>query len=187
MVPNQLGVHNAKNYGFPVGNIEVWNVADDQAFETEVGQTLASTYDLYTSNRSVGMKSSKSLFMDAKSLSKTDVKDALDKVKGTLYHVTKDGTIRDLVENFTGSSYVKGNTFYEISKPEMVQGYKDLVLIAKDNRKQRYSGHEARSLLNLPQHDAKVRPGDLGNWRIFVQSTSVNRKVISGTSLFVRE
>jgi len=30
-----------------------------------------------------------------------------------------------------------------------------------------------------------VRPGDFGKWRIFVQSTSVNRKLVPGTKLVV--
>ena len=38
-----------------------------------------------------------------------------------------------------------------------------------------------------PDFPKKVKPGDFGDWRIFIQSTSVNRKIKAGTSIFVKE
>ena len=42
-------------------------------------------------------------------------------------------------------------------------------------------------MLGLPNSDTKVKPGDFGDWRIFIQSTSINRKIKAGTSIFVKE
>ena len=41
-----------------------------------------------------------------------------------------------------------------------------------------YSGNQARGLLNLPDEEVKIVPGDFGEWNVYVQSTSVNRNVI---------
>lgn len=51
----------------------------------------------------------------------------------------------------------------------------------------KYGGSDARDMLNLPPYAVKVKPGSFGEWRIFVQSTSVNRKLIAGTTVFVEE
>ena len=65
---------------------------------------------------------------------------------------------------------------------DKVQDYKK-VLIMEKGRSQVYGGDDARRLLDLPDHETKVRPGDHGGFRIFIQSTSVNRKVRSGTRI----
>jgi hypothetical protein len=49
-----------------------------------------------------------------------------------------------------------------------------------------YSGHPARQLLGLPTDGttrAKVTPGMMSKYQVFVQSTSVNRKLVGGTLL----
>jgi hypothetical protein len=47
-----------------------------------------------------------------------------------------------------------------------------------------YRGPEARKLLGLPDHSVRVRPGD-HQFKIFIQSTSINRKLLAGTQLLV--
>ena len=55
-----------------------------------------------------------------------------------------------------------------------------------------YTGPAVRAMLGLPEwspdkkasasrKDAKLRPVDLTKWAVFIQSTSVNRKLIGGT------
>lgn len=44
-----------------------------------------------------------------------------------------------------------------------------------------YGGEDARRLLDLPDHVTKVRPGNHANFDIFIQSTSINRKLKNGT------
>jgi len=48
-----------------------------------------------------------------------------------------------------------------------------------------YMGDAARQMLGLPSMHVKVGPGDHPDYTIFVQSTSMNRKLIQGTSLLV--
>ena len=55
----------------------------------------------------------------------------------------------------------------------------------KDGKK--FGGSESRQLLGLPTENTRVKPGDFGDWRIFIQSTSLNRKIKTGTSIFVKE
>ena len=73
--------------------------------------------------------------------------------------------------------YHKGMAFYELVKNEHVQPQK---LIVIQNRKtgKVYSGDNARKLLNLPNQEVKITVGDFGEWNVYIQSTSVNRKVI---------
>lgn len=40
-------------------------------------------------------------------------------------------------------------------------------------------------MLGLPDFEVKVNPASYGQYDIFVQSTSVNRKLIKGTKLLV--
>jgi len=47
-----------------------------------------------------------------------------------------------------------------------------------------YSGVNARQMLGLPYHGTvKVVPGNHGAYDIFIQSTSVNRKLVKGTQV----
>jgi hypothetical protein len=49
-----------------------------------------------------------------------------------------------------------------------------------------YGGRNARHLLSLPDYTVKVAPDKYSNYEIFVQSTSVNRKLVPGTTVLVR-
>jgi hypothetical protein len=108
----------------------------------------------------------------------------LKKNEYAIYSVGATAEIRTFVENQSGQVYVKGSAYYKLEKPETVQGYKE---IAVRNRKtgKVYSGPNARQVLGLPSHDIRIAPGDHGDWDIFVQSTSVNRKLLQGTEVMV--
>lgn len=187
LVPDSTAAHYAKLSGFPAGNIQIWDVNAEKGFE-EVGEAFSTSYQTYTTLRSQGVRSSSTIFQtQASSLTKADLKKAgLQEVKGTLHHAQKDQVIKDFVEKVTGVPYVKGQAFYELSKTELVQGGKEIVIVHKGSDLKRYGGAEARQILGLGVYDMKVKPGDHGDWRIFVQSTSLNRKIIAGTSIFIK-
>ena len=44
-----------------------------------------------------------------------------------------------------------------------------------------YSGQEARQMIGLPDMNVRVSPNHNADFDIFVQSTSINRKLIAGT------
>ena len=58
------------------------------------------------------------------------------------------------------------------------------ILIHNKNTGAVYFGNEARNVLGLP-HDREIRivPGNHGDYEIFIQSTSVNRKLLAGTKV----
>jgi uncharacterized protein YegL len=186
MVPNQTAVHHAKNFGFPAGNIEVWDISSDHGFE-EVGRTVSRSYSDYTNLRSQGIRSSSNLFhVNANNISTQAAKANLQEdYTAKLYPVNFTGQIREVVESVTGRPYILGDAFYELMKKETVQPQKEIAIVHKRDGK-KYFGRNARIMLGLPQTPVKVIPGDFGDWRLFVQSTSVNRKVVPGTALLIR-
>lgn len=186
LVPNQTGVHHAKRFGFPAGNIEIWNTTSVKGFE-DATDRVRSTFTQYTSDRAAGVRGTKNLFkVDANKVSAKEARENLVEIPGKLYPVQKEYQIRDFVEMATGKAYVKGQAFYELKKTEIVQANKEIVVVSKTTDK-KFGGSDARDLLGIPSGtDIKLAPGNTGNWRVFVQSTSVNRKLAKGESVFVK-
>ena len=89
-------------------------------------------------------------------------------------------SIREFVEN-NGLTFKKGRGFYQLTKTETIQEYKEIVL--RDNHtSDLYSGEKARELLGLPRSGSvRTRPVVPRGYTVFVQSTSYNRKLIGGT------
>jgi hypothetical protein len=90
-----------------------------------------------------------------------------------------------------GVTFKKGRGFYELTKPVKVQGYKEIVLMDKATG-DIFNGDEVRTILGLPpqadrkaadREDVNLRPVDLDDWRVFIQSTSDNRKLVANTRL----
>lgn len=82
-----------------------------------------------------------------------------------------------------GLVFKTGRGFYEFTKPVKVQDYKEVIVQDRDTGDM-FTGNEARVLLGIPTGKygtATVRPGALTKWRGFIQSTSVTRKLHSGT------
>jgi len=97
--------------------------------------------------------------------------------------VDRDMPIKDFC-TAQGVEFKPGRGFYELTKSEKVQGTKEIVLMARASG-DLFTGTRARELLGLPLDDEDVRlaPVALADYAPFVQSTSVNRKLIGGTRL----
>ncbi|HMU39680.1 MAG TPA: VWA domain-containing protein [Pseudomonadota bacterium] len=96
--------------------------------------------------------------------------------------VDRDCSIRDFVTE-NGLAFKKGRGFYEFTKTETIQGYKEVILSDRKSGDM-FAGAAARELLGLPaegEGTARIKPTSLDKYRVFVQSTSVNRKLIGGT------
>jgi len=80
--------------------------------------------------------------------------------------------------------FAKGRCFYELTKRELVQGTKEVVLVRSSDRAV-FTGPRARRLLGLPLHDedVKIHPRSLDGYVPYIQSTSYNRKLIGGTQI----
>lgn len=102
-----------------------------------------------------------------------------------IMQVDVDSAIKAFVES-QGVVFNKGRGFYQLTKAEDVQQYKEVILqdpVTGDF----YMGGDARNILGLsPQTTSggtteRLRAADASRYRVFVQSTSVNRKLIGGT------
>ena len=97
-----------------------------------------------------------------------------------VFAVDEDIGIKDFC-NKMGITFKVGRGFYEFTKPEIVQKTKEIVLIEKTT-KELYEGDVARVIAGIGSNEekAKIKPGKLDKYRMFVQSTSSNRKLIKG-------
>ncbi len=179
-VPDLNAKSYMESYGLHSGNIEKWDTTK-QGIE-ELGQKFEKTMDNYFVGRKSGVKSSRTIFSDLKDVTATSVKKVLSEIKSSAVEIViNEGTqaveIKPLVEKKTNLIYSKGCAYYELVKNEHVQPQKEIIVQNKKTGKF-YSGDNARKLLQLPNQEVKIVPGDFGEWIVYVQSTSVNRKVI---------
>lgn len=85
--------------------------------------------------------------------------------------------------NSQGIDFKPGRGFYQLTKSELVQEKKEVVLMEKKTG-HFFSGDPARALLGLkPGERAKVHALHLDKYLVFIQSTSYNRKLVAGTKL----
>jgi hypothetical protein len=94
--------------------------------------------------------------------------------------VDKDCPIKDFVQE-NGLTFKTGRGFYEFTKTETIQGYKEIILMERASG-DFFEGEKARELLGLPIGEtARIRPSALEKYAVFVQSTSNNRKLMGKT------
>ncbi len=194
LVPNSVCVHEAKKFGFDKDNIQVWST--DKNGINEVGNTLKEVTNTYMTNRAKGIRGSKNLFNLNTNISKSAVKNNLQQLDSNSYHfipitdtggIIKDGVRKIYLKQFVEAwniTFCKGANYYQLTKPEKVQGNKQICIREKFSGKV-FSGLNARNMLGLPNHEVKVSPADFGDFEIFIQSNSDNRLLIPGTNLIV--
>ena len=95
-----------------------------------------------------------------------------------VFAVDEDMGIKDFCTKM-GITFKVGRGFYEFTKPEVVQKTKEIVLMDKTT-KELYEGDVARVIAGIGSNEekAKIKPGKLEKYRMFVQSTSANRKLL---------
>jgi hypothetical protein len=179
------GKHQLIGLGIPAGNILEWEQSEE-GFRVATVSSVNATQSYYGA-RSMGRTSVDSFYADAVKITPTQLKRKLTDITGEVdvLRVRAGGEmIAPFVERATGKRYLTGAAFYQLTKPEpKVQSNKLFVIRNKKDGKL-YGGQEARDLLGLPQvGTVKLSPGDHGDYDIFVQSTSVNRKLVAGTEV----
>lgn len=103
----------------------------------------------------------------------------VDPSRFQVLHVDDDCVIKDFVKS-TGAPFRKGRGFYQFTKTETVQEQKEVVLVDKTTGDM-WSGASAREMIGVPYGErGRVRPAALP-YDVFIQSTSWNRKLKSGT------
>lgn len=187
LVPNSLAKRTAQEYGFPAGNIAIWDADSFKGVEEAIG-TVKSAATNFLRGREQGVRGTRNLFSTgADAVNAATVSAAnLVAVKPSEYKlvpVPKDSVIKDFVES-CGYTYKVGTAFYQLSKTENIQATKQVAVveIATD---QVYTGADARQLIGLPAMNVRVKPDQNPQYRVFVQSTSVNRKLIAGTKVLI--
>ncbi len=186
-VPNATAIYECKKFGFPANNIAVWD-ANSVKGVSEMGERVRQVTDNYMTNRAAGVRGTKNLFdLKVDAITSDKVRAKLDSLKPNDYmliSVNKKSVIKPFVESWTQKPYTIGSTYYQLTKPEKIQAYKQIALKNKISGKV-YSGAAARQMLGLPNHEVKVAPAQLDNFDIFVSSTSCNRNLMEGTQCLV--
>lgn len=185
LVPDNQGIRYAEQLGFNAGSIATW---DTNASFDKVGDNFSTVTTRYMDMRSKGVRSTKSLFtLDSSQITATTVKNNLNELPASDYQifpVRQKVAIKHYVESWTGRSYRVGSAFYQPADKVVIQDHKSILLQNVLNGKV-YWGHNIRDLLGLPHDTVKVDPGTHKDWRIFVQSTSVNRNLLPNTYVLV--
>ncbi len=185
-VPDSRGIAEAKRFGIPASNIEVWDINKSTGVEG-IGTKMREATETFVKLRSTGVRGSKSLFkVNLADLSSVKIENVLTESTNnfSVFPVNRDSDIRPFVESVTGRTYTPGSTYYQLTKKEEVQGNKKICVRDKQTMKI-YSGDSARTLLGLPNTTVNLKPEDSGKYDIFIQSKSVNRKLFAGSVVAV--
>lgn len=180
-----------RDLGIPAGNFYEWD-ATKAGLEKSHKATVQSVRSFYSS-RVAGATSTKSFYTDLTNVTPTQVKRTLDDITSevTAFTITTkfhNSEIKEFIKSRRKGAFVIGAGFYELTKREKVQSYKQVIIQDLGNKKF-YGGQAARKLIGLSTASGaipeavKVNPGDHANYKIFIQSTSVNRKLKENTQL----
>ena len=177
------------NLGIDEGNIMEWELST-KGLEAATAASAQAMNQFYQ-GRAAGATATRSFYASLKNVSAAEVKAALTDVSTqvALLPVAQsehEMQIREFVEKRTSKPLLKGAAFYQLTKSEdKVQGTKKICIRDKSTNAI-YYGDAARQLLGInSSSDVRLKPGDLGNFDVFIQSTSVNRKVQAGSQILV--
>jgi len=175
-------------FGIHEGNILEWDQTQKGVEQASQVTTMAFT-NFYADLKS-GKKATRSFYTtDLTAVDVATVKAQLIDVSTQVQFWTVDSAhnnmqIRDFCEEKSGAKMLKGAGFYQLTKPEReVQDHKQIAL-REHSTNNVYIGPAARDLLGLPHYGTvAVHPGNHGEYDVFIQSTSVNRKLKEGTNV----
>lgn len=188
-VPSENLKTNLSRY-VPADNIQVWELSS--AGLTKSAEHTSSSLRSFTANVASGAAySTTKFYASADKISENTLKATLNDISSEIriYPVGADAgsQIRAFVEKRIGKKMKLGSAFYQLMKTETVQSQKT-IMIRDRLTYQVYHGNAARSLLGLPfGQSIKLVPGTNTKYDIFVQSTSVNRKLEKNTQLIYWE
>lgn len=186
LVPDSTGVAYMERIGASRDSIDVWDVGSASGI-VQAASRIRTATDTFMTNRASGIRGSRGVFSTGT--------DAINKrtVTGTLtpltnfskFPVVQNCRIDDFVSAKAGR-YTAGIAYYQLMKSEKIQPRKEILVVDK-KKGTVYGGPEARGLVGLPNdREVRVRPDANPLYDIFVQSTSFNRNLLSGTSVLIR-
>lgn len=187
LVPDAQSAAYLNRAGVPDGLISKWDASSSKGLQDSF-TTIRNATDNFMTARVRGVRGTRDVFgtgIDV--LNKKTVPTALNELPASKYRifpVREAGQIRNFVEA-QGFHYKAGMAYYALTKRETIQARKQIVVVEKKTDKA-YHGQEARHLIGLPDgKELRVSPDDNPEYDVYVQSTSVNRKLVPGTHVLV--
>ncbi len=174
--------HTVAGLNIPPDNIQEWDTSAKGMAESTVANTQAM--DNYFSTRAAGMSSSGAFYANAANVNVAALEDITKKISMYVVKPEDQGIqIRDFILKHR-MEYLKGAAFYQLTKTEPRVSHTKLVLIRDRATGKFFGGKEARSMINLPSdRNARLHPGDHKAFDLFIQSESINRKLVGGTGV----
>lgn len=179
----QSGVPFVEKIGVARGNIRPWEQTNRGA--EELTRSTTAALSTYTQARTRGVTATSAFYVDTANVDVAQVQRALTDISSKVKTWTRASRDPEVIRNFFEQKMGRldiGRVYFELIKSEKVQPQKEIVVHDTATGKY-YSGwHAARQLLGLPpvNGEIRLRPGKMGNLKVFIQSTSVNRKLKEG-------
>jgi hypothetical protein len=189
LVPNRTEERFCQEFGIPRGNVKGWDSKTARGTK-EAGIVNSQAYATFFKQKSVvgagKTMSTRSFYSDTSDLTVRTARKELSEITKQVQFITasKETDIRNLIID-SGLQWIKGAAFYQLIKTEKrVQEYKMVALRVKTSGKV-YCGQQARDMLGIGNAVGTVRlvPGDHGKFDVFIQSTSINRKIPAGSEV----
>lgn len=170
--------------GIPAENIREWEQTERGFQEATLGTRTAISS--FYGARAQGATSSRNFYANMGTVSARQVENSMSDISHQVRELRVNGRTRidEFIELKTNRTYQKGTAFYQLSKSEKaVQSHKNFI-VRNHHSGKLYAGQEARTLLGIPTGGTiALKPGDHGDWDIFIQSTSNNRILLPGTDV----
>lgn len=175
--------HYIKSLGVPEQNIQEWETST-AGMATSSAQTQTAVSGFFKA-RASGASASSAFYSNTSQVNVA----ALTEIKPkeiSLYVVPQeDNGIQ--IQSFIlrhRQKYLKGAAFYQLTKTEARVGPDKKILVRDRQTGKFFGGDDARPMLGLPNHqNVRLHPGDHGNFDLFIQSESINRKLVGGTGV----
>lgn len=174
--------------GIPENNVIEWEQTEAGIRHSTVFTQQSTTN--FVNMRKMGDTQSTAFYSNVADVKESEIKAVAEDVTSTVekFWVSKaeEGVmIKDFVEKNTNRPYMPGSAMYQLTKPVKVQDHKAIAIRDRATGKV-YAGHQARKLMNLPvAGQVNLKPGYQGKYDVFIQSTSVNRKLMGETTVLV--
>ncbi len=183
--------HTITKLGVPLDNIQEWGTTAEGMAKSTAATTQAM--DSYFTLRSSGARGSNVFYASAQAVT-------AQAVQATLVDVSKEVQIWSVMpsedgeeiqpwalKRLFGQPFLKGAAFYQLTKTEARVQDGKLIAIRDKALGKVYSGDAARQMLNIPVRSPKgyvrLHPDATPQFDIFIQSTSINRKLVAGTQV----
>lgn len=172
--------YTVEDLGVAPGNIQEWETTT-AGMQASTVQTQAAVQTFY-STRSAGAKSSNTFYAQAAAV---DTSKLVDISKNVSVYQVGQGQMGILIKDFILTKrmeYLIGAAFYQLTKTESRVSPTKLILIREKATGKVFAGNDARKMIGLDTvNNARLHPGDHGQYEIYIQSESWNRKLVEGS------